>query len=92
MKPAKTDISDVSAQLEVQKLQIKILKEAMQEKEREIEEEKRLAAEWKKRAFAKAQEANDQNVAFIKSSPEYKVLSSLSPLLPFHIFDSFFVF
>lgn len=81
MKPAKSDISDVSAQLEVQKLQIKILKEAMQEKEKEIEAEKKLAAEWKKRAFEKAQETNEQNVKFIKSSPEYKVshliLSSL---------------
>jgi hypothetical protein len=68
------DIIDVSAQMEVQQLQIKILKEALQEKEREIEEERKVCLEWKKRAFERVSSANEAMVKMIKDSSEYQVM------------------
>lgn len=69
-----SDIVDVNAQMEVQQLQIKILKEALQEKEKEIDEERRLAAEWKKRAFERVKNVNEITTKAIVGSPEYMVM------------------
>ena len=68
-----SDLIDAHAQLEVLKLQIQILKDALKEKEKEVEKEKKLGSEWKQKAFKQVRQQNANTGEKILQSPEYKV-------------------
>ena len=67
------DLVDAKAQLEVQKLQIQLLKGSLRDKDQEVENEKKLASEWKQKAFKQVREQNSSTGVKILMSPEYKV-------------------